>query len=196
MDDTLVFIDAGFLSKLSSYFGEGEYFKIDLVKFSRNLAKKEGLFLKHIFYATAPPFQGTPPSDDEKRRKEGYDKFKGFFDNRKDFTFLEGRVQKLDLGDRIKYSQKAVDTVLTMALGATLVDFPGVRKIILVSSDTDFCPVVEMLRFKGVEVLLYSYYERRRNTRFSRSHHLIDSCSRYTKLTKEDFLKSLIKNEK
>jgi len=183
---------------LSKYFGRGKYLKFDKIKFAKNIAKKQGLFVKHIFYATAPPFQGTPPTDDERRRKIGYDRFKNNFANRKDFTILEGRVQRLKLPDgTIKYSQKGVDTILTMSLGSVPSDFPEIKKIILVACDTDFYPIIKKLRSKGIEVILYSYYEKKRNTEFSRSHHLIDCSSKYVLLTKQDFENApIIKSEK
>jgi uncharacterized LabA/DUF88 family protein len=187
MEDTLVFIDEGFLSKLSRYFGDGKYLKINYFKFARNLSKKQGLFCKHIFYATAPPFQSGNPTADERKRKEGYDKFKSRFENRKDFTFLEGRVQRLKVNGEFKYKQKAVDTLLTMVLGSMPSDFSKIKKIILVACDSDFCPVIEKLKSKGIQVILYSYYEKTRDTDFSRSYHLISCCSNYIKLKIEDF---------
>lgn len=39
MEMTLVFIDAGFLSKLSKHFGEGKYIKHNLFTLSKVLAK-------------------------------------------------------------------------------------------------------------------------------------------------------------
>lgn len=193
MDETLVFVDEGFLARLNKYFGNGKYIKFDKISFIKNIAKKKDLFVKHIFYATAPPFQGTPPSEDEKKRKEGYDKFKNKFSNRKDFTFLEGRVQRTKNKEGVfQYRQKGVDTVLTMALSSFRADYPAIKRIILIACDTDFCPILEMLKSKGIEIILASYYERKRNTEFSRSHHLIDCCSEYIQLTKEDFLKFIM----
>ena len=37
MEETLVFLDAGFLSKLSGYFGDGKYLLYDIIKFSKHL---------------------------------------------------------------------------------------------------------------------------------------------------------------
>ena len=188
MEDTLVFVDEGFLSRLSKYFGNGSYIKFDKINFIKNLAKKKGLFVKHIFYATAPPFQSGKPTQDEKRRKGGYDKFKSKFSNIKDFTILEGRCQRVKGKDgAFSYRQKAVDTVLTMALSSLRADFPSIKKIILIACDSDFVPVIKMLKEKGIEIILFSYYERVRNTAFSRSHHLIDVCSKCVQLTKQDF---------
>lgn len=191
MEETLVFVDEGFLSRLSRYFGDGKYIKFDKIKFAKEIAMKKSLFVKHIFYATAPPFQGTPPTEEERKRKEGYDRFKSKFSNLKNFTFLEGRVQRVkDKDGKFQYHQKGVDTVLTMALSSVRADYSTIKKIILIACDSDFVPVIEMLKGKGIEVILASYYERKRDTAFSRSHHLIDCCSEYIPLTKKDFIKA------
>ena len=73
MDDTIVFIDAGFLSKLSKHFGNGKYLVYNLVDFSRNLSKKQNLNCKKIFYYTAPPFLSQRPSPEEIKKKKYYD---------------------------------------------------------------------------------------------------------------------------
>ena len=62
MENTLVFLDGGFISKLNKYFGEDNYISYDLIKFAKHLAKKQDLFCKHVFYYNAPPFQQTPPT--------------------------------------------------------------------------------------------------------------------------------------
>lgn len=189
MEETLVFVDEGFVSRLSKYFGDKKYIKFDKIKFIKEIAKKQDLFVKQIFYATAPPFQSGNPTEDEKRRKEGYDRFKSKFSNIKDFTILEGRCQRTKNKDgKFNYRQKGVDTVLTIALSSFRADFPAIKKIILIACDSDFVPVIKMLKDKGIEVILASYYERKRDTEFSRSHHLIDACSRCIQLKKEDFL--------
>ncbi len=188
MEDTLIFVDEGFLARLSKYFGKGNYIKFKKIDFIKNLAKKKGLFVKHIFYATAPPFQSGNPTNEERQRKEGYDRFKSKFSNKKDFTILEGRCQRTKNKEgKFNYRQKGVDTVLTMVLSSFRADFPAIKKIILIACDSDFVPVIKMLKDKGIKVILFSYYERKRDTEFSRSHHLIDACSECIQLKLEDF---------
>lgn len=75
MKETLVFIDSGFLSKLSNHFSRGTYLIYNLIDFAKNISKKQNLICEHIFYYTAPPFQSEPPTSKEEIRKEGYDKF-------------------------------------------------------------------------------------------------------------------------
>ena len=40
MEDTLIFIDEAFLSKLSKNFGHGRYLKFDRVDFAKNILTK------------------------------------------------------------------------------------------------------------------------------------------------------------
>ena len=68
--------------------------------------------------------------------------------------------------------------------------FPKIRKIILVTSDTDFCPIIGDIEKLGVKVILYTYYEKARKSKFSISHHLIDCCEDTFYITKNDFEKS------
>ena len=81
-----------------------------------------------------------------------------------------------------------------MALSSFLIDYPKIKKIILIACDSDFVPVINMLKQKGIIIILASYYERKRDTEFSRSHHLIDACSEYIQLKKNDFLMARLKN--
>ncbi|MBU3923341.1 MAG: hypothetical protein KJ592_00320, partial [Nanoarchaeota archaeon] len=56
-EKTLVFIDAGFLSKISKQLGNGKYIKYDIEQLSKILSSKENLIYKKIFYYTSPPFK-------------------------------------------------------------------------------------------------------------------------------------------
>lgn len=187
--ETLVFIDEGFLDKLSRHLGNKKRIKFDKLKFAFNIAKKQNLFLKHIFYYTAPPFQSAKPTEDEIKRKRGYDSFIKSLSKNKEITTREGRCQKIiNESGETEYNQKDVDTLMTIDLSHIKDDFPEIRKIILVSSDTDFCPIIKDIKKRWkIEVILYSYFDRRRNSKFSVSNELLNCCSKYIPLTKQDF---------
>lgn len=188
IEETLVFIDEGFLSQLSKHFGEGKYIKLDYLKFAKNLAKKQNLFLKHLFYYTAPPFQDSKPSPEQMKRKEGYDKFISKFGKNKDVTIRQGRCQKIINSDgKESYHQKGVDALMVSDMVSTPIRFSNIKKIILVTSDTDFCPIINDIEQLGVKVFLHTFYDRKRNSKFSVSHHLIDSCENTFYLRREDF---------
>jgi len=189
MEETVVFIDEGFLDKLTMLFGDGNRIKYNKFEFAKIIAKKLNFSCQHMFYYTAPPFQGTPPTKDEIIKKKGYDKFISKLSRNKNITIREGRCQKIvNQQGEIKYSQKGVDTLLTIDLEHLKEDYSNIRKIILVSSDTDFCPAIKDIKQRSnINVLLYTYFDRKRKSKFSLSNELISCCSKYFKLTKEDF---------
>ncbi|MFA5361441.1 MAG: hypothetical protein WC290_03250, partial [archaeon] len=58
----------------------------------------------------------------------------------------------------------------------------------LVSSDTDFCPAIRDIKKRGnVEVILYTYFDKQRHSKFFLSNELIECCSIYCRLEKSDF---------
>lgn len=187
MDKALVFIDDGFLSKLSKFFGDGKYLKLHRKKFAKRICEKEGLFCEKIFVYTAAPFQGSNPNKLEIKRKEGYDIFKNSL-VKEGIVFREGRCQRLKIDGKYIYKQKAVDVLLAMDLMNVYMNYPDVKRIILISSDSDFVPVVEDLEKKGVKTVLCTYFDKKRNTRFSRSNNLIKSVYKYITLNMEDFI--------
>jgi uncharacterized LabA/DUF88 family protein len=192
--ETLVFIDEAFLSKLSRHFGNGKYIKFDKKIFAVNLAKKEKLFCKNVFYYLAPPFQSEPPTKEEGLRKEGHDKFiKKLRDE--GIIVREGRCQRLKCEGNFVYKQKAVDVLLAMDLTNVPTKYPQIKNIIFISSDSDFVPVIENLEENEIKTVLYTYYEKIRDTPFSRNNHLIKSVYKYVLLTKEDFLASPLKEQ-
>lgn len=91
-----MFIDEGLLKELVRYFGDGSRIKFDKFDFAKRIAKKRGLFCKHLFYYTCPPFQSDRPTFDEARRKKGHDKFVNSL-SKKD---LEEFVECYCAGDR------------------------------------------------------------------------------------------------
>jgi len=186
MDEVLFFIDSGFLSKLSKHFGNGNYIKFKIKDFVLNICSKHSFFAREIFYYTAPPYQSNNPINSETKRKERYDSFRNSI-KKEGVILREGRVQRLKINGKYEYKQKGVDTLLTIDLSHIKEDFPKIKKIILVSSDTDFVPVIKDISKRGIEVILFTYFDRKRNSPFSLSNHLMKVCSKYIKLTKEDF---------
>ena len=189
MEKTIVFIDEGFLDKLSLFLGNQKRLKFDKHNFAKTISQKENLFCEHLFYYTAPPFQGTPPTTDERKRKIGYDRFIESLSQNKKITIREGRCQKtFDKNGNAIFKQKGVDTLITIDLGHLKDDFPEIKKIILVSSDTDFCPAIKDIKERNkIEVILYTYFDKKRNSKFSLSNELISCCSKWKKIEKEDF---------
>ena len=164
---TLVFIDEGFLSKLSKHLGKGKYLKFDKIHFSRELANKQKLSCKKIFYYLAPPFQCEPPTKEEELLREGHDRFVKKL-RKRGIVVREGRCQRLKIDNKFKYNQKAVDILLAMDLVLTPLKYPKIKRIILIACDSDFVPVIQSLMEFGVKTILYTYYEKKRNTKFKK----------------------------
>ena len=190
-EETFVFIDAGYLSKISKHFGQGRYIRLDYNQFANTLARDNYLWCKGVFFYTAPPFQSDPPTPREERMKRGYDKFVNKIRKIPNFTLREGRLQKID-GD---YRQKGVDTLITMDLFKVCYN-EDINKIILLACDTDFVPILKELRRSRVKVILYYYSDYIRNSNFSMSNHILTACDESKLLTIEHFNKSLLKSKK
>ena len=111
MDDCIVFIDGAYLSLVSKYIGNGKHLKFDIKKFTEDIAKCQNLIYKEILYYNCPPFQGEPPTQEEERRKAGYDKF--IIKLKKSGIIVrEGRCQMINQA----YCQKGVDVLLSIDL--------------------------------------------------------------------------------
>ena len=196
MESTIVFIDAGFLSKLSKHFGNGIYLIYDLLEFLEYLSKKQNLFCKKTFYYTASPFISNNPNQMEIKRKKDYDNFIAKLSRNKNFIIREGRCQRLKIDGEFVYKQKGVDSLAVIDLVNVLIDYPDIKRVIIIASDSDFVPVINNLEKRGIKTILYTYYERGRKATFSTSNELIKSVHKYILLTKEDFTSCPIKKIK
>ena len=189
MDDCIVLVDNGFFKLVKKEFEYQTKKPKKFLQTFRNICAKENLNLKHLFVYMAPPFQSRIPSEDEKGRKSRYDQIKRMLESKGWATVREGRCQRIfsKNGEPI-FNQKGVDSWIVADLCLFKEDFPEVGKVILISSDSDFAPIIDMIRKKkGIEVILYTYFENKRKGRFHRSNHLIKACSCYRKLKPEDF---------
>ncbi len=186
-EKTLIFIDAGFLSKLALHYGNGKYLKYDIFRLAEIFAKKERLKVEHIFYYTAPPFISSKPTREQSIKKENYDKFVHKLSLGNNITIREGRVQRVKKNRKFVYTQKGVDTHLTMDLSKTPYKFSDIKKIILIACDSDFVPVIKDIDSENVKTILYTYYDKKRNSDFSRSNELSQCVLKQVLIKKEDF---------
>ena len=188
MDKVLVLADRGFFKLVKKEFELKFSEKKKFLQTFRNICKNENLKLEHLFIYMAPPFMSRVPFKVENDLKIGYDNIKRMLNSKKWITVREGRCQKIVNKDGIKFNQKGVDSWIVADMCLFQEDFPDVNKVILISSDSDFAPIIEMIREKKkIEVILYTYFDKDRHSFFSRSNHLIKSCSRWVKLKSEDF---------
>lgn len=189
MEKTLFFIDGGYFSIISTYYKNGKYHKkISIIEFSNTICKELNLWCDKIYYYFAPPYQGNPPTKDEEIRKSNYDRF--VHKMRKNGIIIrEGRCQKKEDNGQMEFGQKGVDTLLTMDL-FTEPKIKNVKTIVILTSDTDFVPILNTLRSQGIKVILCYYSDRQRRSRFSMSNHLFLACDKKIIITDDIMDKS------
>lgn len=181
MEQTIVFIDAGYLSFISKFFGDGKPLKYKMEVFAKNLAKSKNLECKKIYFYTAPPYQDSTPTKEENIRKANYDKFVSKLKEVGIFV-REGRCQKIDN----TFQQKGVDTLLTIDL-SRIPKKEGISNVIVLTSDTDFVPIINDLSEDGINVILAYFTDRKRKSGLSLSNHLWKACKDKIKIRKEFF---------
>jgi len=188
MEDTLIFVDDGFFGLVKKHFQEESKKTARYLQTFRNICKKEKLNLKHLFIYTAPPYQSPNPTKKEDFLMSRYQNMTKMLRNKKWVTLREGRCQKfIGRSGKEDFCQKGIDALIIMDMYDFKEKYPEIKKIILIASDSDFVPVIERMKQKKVEIILYTYFDRKRNSRFSTSNHLLKIVSRWVKLTKKDF---------
>ncbi|MBS3077125.1 NYN domain-containing protein [Candidatus Pacearchaeota archaeon] len=196
MEKTVVLIDAGFLSKLSRYFGSGKYLNYDIISFSKNLAAKQKLACEHIYYYTAPPFQSDNPTKTEAEKYKKYESFKNQLSKSQIISIREGRCQRLKIDGNFIYKQRGVDALAIIDLMSVPIEYKDIKKILLIANDSDFVPVVKKPKQIGIKIFLYTYYSKRRESSFSRSNELLKTVSEYGQITRQDFINSPLEKSK
>jgi len=184
MKQTIVFIDAGYLSFISKFFGNGKPLKYKIEIFAKNIAKYKNLECKKIYFYTAPPYQDSKPTKEENKRKASYDKFIAKLKQVGIFV-REGRCQKIDNF----YQQKGVDTLLTIDL-SRIPKKEKISEVIVLTSDTDFVPIINDLSEDGINVILAYFTDRKRKSGLSLSNHLWKACKDKIKIRKKFFIKT------
>jgi uncharacterized LabA/DUF88 family protein len=188
MEETVIFVDDGFFGLVKKHFQEITGKQKKYIQTFRNICKKEKLSLKHLFIYTAPPYQSSKPTKKEDMLMSRYQGMTKMLRGKKEITLREGRCQKIitDKGKE-EYCQKGVDALIMMDMYDMKDNFPKVKKVVLIASDSDFSPLIERMKQKGFEIILYTFFDRQRHSRFSTSNHLLKVCSRWVKLKAEDF---------
>ena len=169
MENTVLFIDGGYLSFISKHFGEGKPLKYKIEKFAINIAKEAELNCQIIYFYIAPPFQSPKSSNEENMRKANYDRFIEKLKFAKpEIKVREGRLQKINE----TFQQKGVDTLMTMDL-LKIAQQKAIKNVIIITADTDFVPIIKDIRKTyGIKVFLAYFTDRRRKSAFSLSNHL------------------------
>ncbi|MBS3081317.1 NYN domain-containing protein [Candidatus Pacearchaeota archaeon] len=188
MEDTLIFVDDGFFGLVKNYFQKEDGKPKKYLQTFRNICKKENFNLRHLYVYTAPPYQSPKPTQKEDFLMSRYQNMTKMLREKKWITLREGRCQKIinKYGNE-EFSQKGIDALIVLDMYDFKENYPSVKKIILIASDSDFVPVIERMKQKGIEVIIYTYFDRKRHSKFSTSNHLLNVASKWVKLTKKDF---------
>lgn len=188
MEDTLIFVDDGFFGLVKKHFQREDGKPKKYLQTFRNICKKENLNLKHLFIYTAPPYQSSKPTKKEDYLMGRYQSMTKMLRKKKWITLREGRCQRIiNSQGKEEFFQKGVDTLLILDMYGIKEDYSNIRKILLIASDSDFVPLIEKMKQKGLEIIIYTYFDRKRDSMFSTSNHLLKVASKWVKLNKEDF---------
>lgn len=189
MENTHVFLDNGYLSKIAEYFFNKNYPKYCIKQFANTLAKSKGLWCKKAFLYIAPPYQNpTHPKLEDIERRKKHDGWINKISNIPDLEIRQGRCQKDDSGG---YHQKGVDTLLTMDLLSIPKHEDNIKTIIVLVCDTDFVPILEELRKKhDIKIIVAYFSDLKRGSDFSMSNHLWNVADDKILIDKSFFEKS------
>jgi len=149
-DKVAVFIDLGYLNAITKNLGN---LKIDFDKFIKCFIKenKEELYRAYIYYC--PPFQGSPPTAEERLMQSNLDKF---IKKLKNIPRVEIRMGKLTKTKRGDFIQKRVDAYFAIDL-VKLAIKNSIKKAIFVAGDSDFLPPIIEAKENGVIVKVVYY---------------------------------------
>lgn len=190
VEDTIIFVDDGFFGLVKKHFQKDNKEPTHYLQAFRNICNLESLNLKHLFIYTAPPYQSPKPTKHEDFLMGRYQSMTKMLRKKKWITLREGRCQKvINKRGEEEFSQKGIDALLILDMYDVKESYPTVKKIILIASDSDFVPVIERMKQKGLEIILYTFFDRERDSRFSTSNHLLKIASKWKKLSKEIFSK-------
>jgi uncharacterized LabA/DUF88 family protein len=147
-----VFIDGGYAEKVFS--SEYNAFKIDYGRLAKNMTGDDRLLRAYYYHCL--PYQGNPPTRQEKER---YEKMRKFVDALKFLPRFEVRLGQLAIvrtgADRKPvFQQKRVDLMLGVDM-ARLAGKGKIRSIALFTGDSDCIPAVEAVKQEGVIVTLW-----------------------------------------
>ena len=170
MSKAVLFIDGGYLAKISKSFGMP---KIDFLALSESLCRQDaghdgggggggddGRLRTYYYYCM--PFQGSPPSAEESSRYSRADKFTKSLSKLPKFEVRLGRFQRIQNGSSAAaaaaaaaavYVQKGVDVMLAVDL-VKMSWSKQIDRAIILASDSDFIYAVQTAKDAGVSTLL------------------------------------------
>ena len=151
-DRVAIFIDGAYLENvLKKDFGEP---RINFEKMANRMAGENTILRTHYYHC--PPYQGNPPTEEEKRRYDGRRRFYTALDRLPRFTVRLGRLEYrgLDEHGNPRFEQKRVDILLSVDL-VQLATKGQIQQAIILAGDSDFIPAITAAKSEGVLVQLF-----------------------------------------
>jgi uncharacterized LabA/DUF88 family protein len=184
MDKSAVFIDGGYLMKLTKQvfvWEEGSPKTINFELFAKAFASETKTDLLRGYYYICPPYQSYNPTAIEAAKLRSYYAFCHSLRELKQIELREGSTARIyDEFGKPHYSQKKVDVLLAMDM-LRLVMKRAVQQVILVASDSDYIPAIKEVKDEGVKVHLY-YYS---GNHYVHSRELVNECDVTHHITEE-----------
>ena len=150
-----IFIDAGYLDNVLRE--EFNHVKVDYQKLGQALldAVNPRPNLLRVYYYHCEPYQGSPPTNEERTRLANAQKF---FYSLKSKPFFEVRLGRLaHRGYRADgtpvLEQKRVDILMAVDI-VRLSLRRAITHAILITGDSDFIPAIQIARDEGIQVSL------------------------------------------
>jgi uncharacterized LabA/DUF88 family protein len=172
------FIDGGYLDKVARF----EKQRVDYQKLVAKMARTDELL--RAYYYHCMPYQSSPPTDDERERFAGMDRFLSALKRLPRFEIRLGKLAFRGKGadGQPIFVQKRVDNMVGVDM-ALLAGKGKITSLALLSGDSDFIPSIEAVKREGVVVTLW--HGRRFNDETAPSRELFDLCDERCELTAE-----------
>lgn len=150
-DRATIFIDGAYLDYMLANEFAGA--RIDMQALATKMAV--GTEILRTYYYHCPPYQGNPPTPEERSRYAAARNYFATLEAAPRFTVRLGRLERRGVPPGpVRYEQKRVDILL----GVDLVQLAAKRLIqqaILLAGDSDFIPAVSVAKEEGVVVKLF-----------------------------------------
>lgn len=151
MSRAAIFIDGAYLD-----FMLRDHFSLPRIRYDRLATELAGgIDILRTYYYHCPPYQSSPPTQDERDRFSRADSFHKYLDRLPRYEVRLGRLAKrYDESGNPVFEQKRVDIQLGVDM-ALLAGKNQITHAMLLAGDSDFLPAVIAAKSEGVLVHLY-----------------------------------------
>ena len=153
-----IFIDGAYMEKVAGEFNSRVDYRLLCAEVGRLVAEgtQEPLDLLCSYYYDCLPYQGEPPTDEERQRYSGKRNFFNALRYLPRFEVREGRLafRGTDEHGQPIFQQKRTDMLLGLDI-ALLSSKKQITHAAVLAGDSDFLPAVEVASKEGVAVWLF-----------------------------------------